>query len=78
MNNRNNKIPSRRALLLGATAATLFAPSILRAQTEQSPVDRNIAAFRVHEWRDHFRFSGRGCDSGRYQIDVSAALDARW
>jgi L,D-transpeptidase ErfK/SrfK len=60
MNNSNTKIPSRRALLFGATAATLFAPSILRAQTQQAPVDRNIAAFRVHEWRDHFDSLGVG------------------
>ena len=53
-------LPSRRAVLLGASAVTLFAPSILRAQTEQAPVDRNIAAFRVHEWRDHFDAIGVG------------------
>jgi L,D-transpeptidase ErfK/SrfK len=53
-------IPSRRAVLLGASAAALFTPGILRAQTTPAPVDRNIAAFRVHEWQDHFDSIGVG------------------
>ena len=60
MQTPEKKLPSRRALLLGAGAATLFTPSLLGAQTQQAPVDRNIAAFRVHEWRDHFDSLGVG------------------
>lgn len=60
MQNNKTKSPSRRAILLGVGAATLFTPALLRAQTQQAPVDRNIAAFRVHEWRDHFDALGVG------------------
>lgn len=63
---------SRRSAILGA-AATLAAPSILRAQStdafpqnearieNQEPVRRNISSFQQQDWRDHFDQLGVGC-----------------
>jgi len=50
---------ARRALILGAGAATVFAPSILLAQ-EAGMVRRNTSSFRTHDWRDHFDALGVG------------------
>lgn len=47
---------TKRTFLLGA-AATLAAPSILKAQ--QEPV-RNSSSFVTQEWQDHFQSLGRG------------------
>lgn len=60
MTNKTKTQLSRRALFVGAAAAGLFSPAILRAQTQQAPVDRNIAALRVHDWADHFSAVGVG------------------
>lgn len=63
---------TRRHALMGA-AATLMAPSILRAQStdafpadespirEVVPVNRNISAFQKQHWQDHFDTLGVGC-----------------
>jgi lipoprotein-anchoring transpeptidase ErfK/SrfK len=63
---------TRRYALMGA-AATLMAPSLLRAQSTDAfpvdespidnvvPVDRNISAFQTQRWQDHFDTLGVGC-----------------
>ena len=53
MKHPNNDM-TRRGLVLSATAA-VFAPSVLWAQTDvPAPVRRNVSAFRLHDWLDHF------------------------
>jgi lipoprotein-anchoring transpeptidase ErfK/SrfK len=65
--------PTRRTLLLGATAA-LTVPAVARAQTADDPwlqnqpseTKRNTAYFRNVDWRDHFTSLGRAtiiCDT---------------
>lgn len=59
---------SRRALL-GGVAASLAAPTLLRAQQTNAEgmvrdldgVRRNASAFRMQDWRDHFDALGAGC-----------------
>ncbi|MEM7317809.1 MAG: L,D-transpeptidase [Pseudomonadota bacterium] len=63
---------TRRSVLLGAAAA-LSSPTILRAQSldafpqteqpisTQTPVRRNVSAFRQQKWQDHFDTLGVGC-----------------
>ncbi|MEX0283595.1 MAG: L,D-transpeptidase [Paracoccaceae bacterium] len=63
---------TRRGLLIG-TAATLAAPSVLRAQSTDAfpteeptirdtvPVRRNISSFKRQNWEDHFERLGDGC-----------------
>ncbi|PHP27399.1 L,D-transpeptidase [Limimaricola cinnabarinus] len=48
--------PTRRQALLGgaAAAAALASPALLRAQSAQAPVQRNVSSFRTQDWRDHF------------------------
>ncbi|MCG7622589.1 MULTISPECIES: L,D-transpeptidase [unclassified Epibacterium] len=69
---KTNRFLSRRALLSGA-AATLAAPSLLRAQStdafpqdepairEEIPVQRNVSSFQQQHWQDHFDTLGVGC-----------------
>jgi lipoprotein-anchoring transpeptidase ErfK/SrfK len=65
--------PTRRGLLLGATAA-LTVPAAARAQTATDPwlqnqprqTDRNTSFFRRIDWRDHFEGLGSAtiiCDT---------------
>ncbi|WP_377513410.1 L,D-transpeptidase [Octadecabacter sp. R77987] len=42
-----------------AGAAFLFAPQVLRAQTEQV-IRRNISSFNLHRWQEHFDSLGQG------------------
>ncbi|TDT72704.1 L,D-transpeptidase-like protein [Litoreibacter halocynthiae] len=49
----------RRGFIGSASAAALFAPSLLRAQ-EQSSVRRNVSSFLTHQWQDHFDKIGKG------------------
>jgi hypothetical protein len=64
---------TRRTALLGA-AASLAAPTLLRAQTssdafpqdeapirDQEAVRRNISSFTRQNWQDHFDTLGKGC-----------------
>jgi L,D-transpeptidase ErfK/SrfK len=50
---------ARRELILGAGAAALVSPSILRAQ-DAGAVRRNASGFRMHNWQDHFDRLGKG------------------
>ncbi|QIE47733.1 L,D-transpeptidase (plasmid) [Pseudohalocynthiibacter aestuariivivens] len=56
-----SKAIDRRAFLIGSSGGliALAAPSVLRAQLAD-PVRRNMSAFRVHEWQDHFEDLGKG------------------
>lgn len=47
---------SRRGFMLGAAIAGLLPASALLAQSTAggAVVRRNVSAFRVHDWRDHF------------------------
>lgn len=61
---KGNRKLNRRGALTGL-AAFLATPSILRAQDAPSNVQdpavrRNISAFTLHEWRDHFDALGKG------------------
>jgi len=56
---RKQLLLTRRAFATGAGATALAAPSILRAQ-EQDTVRRNISSFRTHAWQDHFDQLGKG------------------
>nr|WP_167647383.1 L,D-transpeptidase [Mameliella alba] len=51
---------TRRAVLRGAltTAGVIAAPCLLRAEGDGTR--RNISAFRIHDWRDHFDTLGKG------------------
>ena len=51
--------PTRRSVLLGATSAALFAPSLALGQTATG-VRRNLSSFKVHDWQDHFEQIGVG------------------
>ena len=47
---------SRRGLMVGLAAAGAFpAPAVLGQTAEIPFVRRNVSAFRVHDWRDHFK-----------------------
>ena len=59
MRTKNTPGVARRELILGAGAAALVAPSILRAQDAGS-VRRNTSGFRMHNWQDHFDRLGKG------------------
>ena len=51
------RFPNRRRVIAGVTALGMSA-TLLRAQTTESDADtrveRNLAGFRSHDWRDHF------------------------
>jgi hypothetical protein len=57
--NMNPKRHSRRAFLAGgaAGATLLAAPPVFASQDD---VRRNLASFRVHDWRDHWDELGAG------------------
>ena len=59
MRTKNTPGVARRELILGAGAAALVAPSILRAQ-DAGTVRRNASGFRMHNWQDHFDSIGKG------------------
>ena len=59
MRTKNTPGVARRELILGAGAAALVAPSILRAQ-DAGTVRRNASGFRMHNWQDHFDRLGKG------------------
>ena len=59
MRTKNAPGVARRELILGAGAAALVAPSILRAQ-DAGTVRRNASGFRKHNWQDHFDRLGKG------------------
>ena len=59
MRTKNTPGVARRELILGAGAAALVAPSILRAQ-EAGTVRRNASGFLMHNWQDHFDRLGKG------------------
>lgn len=68
----SKRLVTRRSALLGA-AATLAAPTVLRAQSSDAfptdeaaistelPVRRNISSFSTQRWQDHFEDLGVGC-----------------
>ena len=66
----NTPLLSRRALLLGVAALPLATPSVLRAQTANTPLPEgvepdtfsrhNISSFRTMDWREHFSELGKG------------------
>jgi lipoprotein-anchoring transpeptidase ErfK/SrfK len=54
--------PTRRTLILGAAAAAIATPTVLRAQGRLLPEEsarRNVSSFRRIDWRDHFSSLGR-------------------
>lgn len=59
MQARKHNSLSRRHFAGGIGAASLFAPSVLRAETVSS-VRRNSSGFNTHNWRDHFDSLGKG------------------
>ena len=59
MRTKNTPGVARRELILGAGAAALVAPSILRAQDAGS-VRRSTSGFRMQNWQDHFDRLGKG------------------
>lgn len=53
----------RRFLAMSASAITLAAPGVSRAQEfdpNESFSRRNVSSFKMHDWRDHFDALGEG------------------
>ncbi len=48
-----------RRLALGIALGGLASPMVLRAQSMPGGVSRNVAAFRTHDWNEHFELSGQ-------------------
>ncbi|TDL81322.1 L,D-transpeptidase [Palleronia sediminis] len=60
MTDRTNRGIGRRGLLLGAGAFALAAPGIVSAQSLSGNIARrNMSAFKMQRWEDHFEQLGR-------------------
>ncbi len=56
MSKKDRKNTSRRSVLIGAAALSIFpAPAVLaQTDTTRGGTTRNISSFRVQRWQDHF------------------------